>query len=366
MENTVPFLSVVVPAYNVESYIRECVDSILKQSFSDFEVILVDDGATDMTGEICDAYADSDKRVRVLHKENGGLVSARKAGIDKARGLYIAYVDGDDWIAPNMFEELCGCAEREKADIVIADFICAYNSRSEFLTQNIKAGSYSGKELTESVYSHMLCSGEYFSFGFQPSVCGKIIKKEILCENQMKVDEHIKLGEDAACFYPCLLAAERVCYLKEHYFYYYRMRDTSISHTMIKSYYTKEILTLVGGLQDRFSSYSELWPILEGQLWRYACYMLDNMFSARLSFRTIFFSKEFRKQLDMAAESSVGKKAVTYCGTIRTSSRMKRILFMMHDRSMGAKVNLYLFWKYEKVIGALSKIKKRIFRSTYA
>ena len=99
-----PFLSIIVPAYNVENYIRQCVDSILNQHFTDFELLLVDDGSKDGTGRICDDYAKNDIRVRVIHKQNGGLVSARKAGITEAQGEYVAYVDGDDWVAEEMFE----------------------------------------------------------------------------------------------------------------------------------------------------------------------------------------------------------------------------------------------------------------------
>lgn len=355
MENTVPFLSVVVPAYNVENYIRECVDSILRQSFADFEVILVDDGATDTTGQICEEYAGRDERVRVIHKKNGGLVSARKAGVREARGLYTAYVDGDDWIAPDMFRELCECAQRERTDIVIADFFCAFSDRKVPLTQNMAAGRYSGEEMQQSVYPHMLCNGEYFSFGFQPCVWGKLFKRELLLKNQLAVDERIKLGEDAACFYPCLLDAESIYYLKEHYLCYYRMRETSISHSMIKSYYTEEILLLIRQLQDRFAEHKELQPNLSGQLWLYTCYMLDNMLSAGLSFKSLFFSKEFRRQLDIVAESDVGKEAVAYCEKVRTSSRMKRILRMVHDRGLRAKLDLYLFWKYERIRAVLKK-----------
>ena len=105
MNNGTPFLSIVVPAYNVEEYLPQCVDSILRQTFTDFELLLVDDGSKDSTGRLCDEYAGKDRRIRVIHKENGGLVSARKAGLSEALGTYVAYVDGDDWIAECMMEK---------------------------------------------------------------------------------------------------------------------------------------------------------------------------------------------------------------------------------------------------------------------
>ena len=253
MESTVPFLSVIVPAYNVENYIKQCVDSILTQSFTDFELLLVDDGSKDSTGRICDDYAAKDVRVRVIHKQNGGLVSARKAGIAEAKGEYVAYVDGDDWIAPEMFDNLCAAARKEDADIVISDFMIARESSQEPLTQNMTGGCYDKKAMREQIYSRMLCNGEYFSFGFQPSLCSKLFRRSLLLPGQFKVKENIKLGEDAACFYPTILDAEKVVYLKGGYYYFYRMRETSISHAIVRSLYTDEILTLINHLQECFA-----------------------------------------------------------------------------------------------------------------
>ncbi|MDE7430170.1 MAG: glycosyltransferase, partial [Lachnospiraceae bacterium] len=96
-----PFLSIIVPVYNVEPYLACCLDSILAQTFTDFEVLLIDDGSTDASGTICDDYAKKDSRIRCFHKENGGHTSARQAGFRQASGKYITFVDSDDWIAPS-------------------------------------------------------------------------------------------------------------------------------------------------------------------------------------------------------------------------------------------------------------------------
>ena len=97
-------VSIIVPVYQVEKYIRQCIDSILAQTFTDFELILVDDGSKDNSGKICDEYAEKDKRIRVIHKENDGLSGARNKGLDNASGNYFMFVDGDDYISPNMAE----------------------------------------------------------------------------------------------------------------------------------------------------------------------------------------------------------------------------------------------------------------------
>jgi glycosyltransferase involved in cell wall biosynthesis len=120
--NKQPAVSVIVPVYKAESYLHRCVDSLLAQTFPDFEILLIDDGSPDHSGEICDAYAMRDSRVRVFHKENGGVSSARQCGIDNARGEYTIHTDPDDWVEPDMLEELYKKAKEEDADMVICDY----------------------------------------------------------------------------------------------------------------------------------------------------------------------------------------------------------------------------------------------------
>lgn len=115
-------ISVIVPVYNVEQYLTRCLESIICQTFADLEIILVDDGATDNSGKICDEFALKDSRITVVHKENGGLSSARNTGLDIAKGEFITFVDSDDWILPDAFEYLLNLIEKNEADIVSADY----------------------------------------------------------------------------------------------------------------------------------------------------------------------------------------------------------------------------------------------------
>ena len=350
MKSTEPFLSIIVPAYNVENYIKQCIDSILAQTFTDFELILVDDGSKDSTGEICDAYAGKDARVRVIHKQNGGLVSARKAGLAEAVGEYAAYVDGDDWIAEDMFQRLCECAIMQKVDVVIADFLSAYTDKEVKTTQNMREGRYSKEELETEVYPHMLCKEEYFSFGFFPCVWGKIFKRCLLLPNQMQVDESIRLGEDAACLYPLLLDADSIYYLKEQYLCYYRIRQSSMSHSVAKSFYTEGILKLIDGMKVQFAKHTELWEILQRQLWLYACYMFDNMITPCIGFNNLFLKRKLKKEFEDIRKSQVGQETIMYCKGIRTSSRMKRILRAFENLGFKEKLNLYMFVTYERIL----------------
>lgn len=117
-----PEVSIIVPVYKAEKYLNRCVDSILAQTFTDWELLLIDDGSPDRSDEICDEYAKKDFRIRVIHKENGGVSSARQRGLDEAVGEYTIHVDSDDWVEPNMLEELYKKAKQDDADIVICDY----------------------------------------------------------------------------------------------------------------------------------------------------------------------------------------------------------------------------------------------------
>ncbi|MDO4173557.1 MAG: glycosyltransferase family 2 protein [Eubacteriales bacterium] len=118
-----PTVSVLVPVYNVEPYLRQCIDSIMGQTFSDFELILCDDGSTDCSGQICDTYAAKDSRVRVVHKKNEGLLWTRRVLLRHATGRYVLFVDSDDWIAPELLEKTVACAQRTGSDIVLFGYI---------------------------------------------------------------------------------------------------------------------------------------------------------------------------------------------------------------------------------------------------
>lgn len=140
-------ISIIVPVYQVEKYIKQCVDSILAQTFTDFELILVDDGSKDNSGKICDEYAEKDKRVRVIHKENGGLSDARNKGLDNASGKYYMFVDSDDYIAPNMAECLYKNILEEDADIAACNYRYVFeDGKKDFSTEN-KAEILDGNEI---------------------------------------------------------------------------------------------------------------------------------------------------------------------------------------------------------------------------
>lgn len=139
---SIPSISVIIPVYKAEKYINRCVDSFLKQTFSDFEVLLIDDGSPDNSGKICDAYAKQDTRVKVFHKYNGGVSSARQFGLEYAVGKYIIHADPDDWVEPYMLEELYQNAKQNNSDMVICDFFINHFKTQKYIKQQPTALDY--------------------------------------------------------------------------------------------------------------------------------------------------------------------------------------------------------------------------------
>lgn len=229
-----PFLSVIVPVYNVKPYLAHCLDSILAQTFTDYEVIIIDDGSTDGSAALCDGYAKRDSRFRCFHKKNGGLVSARQAGFRHVRGQYVTFVDSDDWIAPGMYQRMCHAAADTDADTVCCNYTASTPKGDILCRCAFPEGLYEKAQLEETVYPRMLYSGSYFTYGEAPNLWNKLFRRELLEKNLPPVPHSVKLGEDALVSYICLLESSRV-YFCEDYFYYYRSSSSSLTHNMDKN-----------------------------------------------------------------------------------------------------------------------------------
>ena len=176
-----PLVSIIVPVYKAEQWLHRCVDSILAQTMTDFELLLIDDGSPDKSGEICDEYAAKDSRVRVFHKENGGVSSARNLGLDNARGEWISFVDADDWVE---VDYLAGLTEKLDADFIVGG--CRYTTGEIFQLKS--------KYLVEKSIADFI--QEYNGCCFIRAVWGKLFKKKIIDEKYLRFDEKIRVGED--------------------------------------------------------------------------------------------------------------------------------------------------------------------------
>lgn len=221
-----PLVSVIVPIYMIDRYVGLCIESIINQTYKTLEIILVDDGSKDRCPEICDLYKRKDDRIKVIHKPNGGLVSARKAGLQQSNGEYITYVDGDDWIGAGFIEGLYATASASGADMVCAGFTRDLFSRSVSFANNLPSGIYEGEKL-RGLWKSMISYGSYYRPGISTYVWNKLFKREILLNAQSVVDNRISIGEDGAVTYPALLKCRRVAVI-DNVAYHYRQREDSM------------------------------------------------------------------------------------------------------------------------------------------
>ena len=223
-----PKLSVIVPVYNTEKYLRECVDSILAQTFTDFELILVNDGSTDGSGAICDEYALKDPRVRVIHQENGGVTRARKAAMRIAAGSWISFVDSDDWISPVMFDTMIEKATGE-TQIVICDAYLEFPDRSEIAGSQVAPGVYDKAAMMQRIYPTMIMDFDKRCPGMTGWLCNKLFERSLLEKVFWSVEDHFVLSEDALCTYAALLESDRI-YIFRNSWYHYRQHMGSAMH----------------------------------------------------------------------------------------------------------------------------------------
>ena len=151
-----PKLSVIVPVYNAEKYLDKCIKSIIGQIYTDFELILIDDGSPDLCPLMCDEWKQKDRRIKVVHKENQGVAIARNIGLDLAIGEYVTFVDSDDWLEPTMYLEMLKVLENYKCDVVMCDCTKEYENYSESYSHNIRSGYYNYEQLKREYYPHLL------------------------------------------------------------------------------------------------------------------------------------------------------------------------------------------------------------------
>ncbi len=223
-------ISIIIPVYNIEKYLNQCLDSVINQTFKDLEIICVDDGSTDRCPYILEQYAVQDNRIKIIHKENGGIVSARKAGLRAAQGEYIGYVDSDDWIDSDMYEQMYQKMVNQNVDIIMCGRYEDTGNRSKQVYHGITEGKYDKYRLKKYVYPEIIVGSSFFEWGIFPGVWDKLFRRNCLEKYQMEVDEKIVMGEDAACTYPALLNANSI-YIMNKCLYHYRQTTTS----MVKS-----------------------------------------------------------------------------------------------------------------------------------
>lgn len=305
-----PLVSVIVPVYNTEEYLRECVDSIIHQTYKNLEIILVDDGATDNCPRICDEYALTDQRVCVIHKKNGGLSSAREAGISKSHGKYLMIVDSDDWIELNTIEKCVKVAETDNSDCVLFSYVKEYGNRSipNYLFED--SFGYGEQEAEEKIHRRII--------GFRKeelqyperidnlsTLWGKLYKKEIALKGKIVSEREVGTSEDTIFNTYALGHCRCVSYIHQC-FYHYRRSNLQAATMRYKTNLYEKWKRLYQ-IFDEYISNSEKADIYrEVILNRIACGMIGLGLNEANAKHSIFVK---RKNLKIILEDSLYKEA---------------------------------------------------------
>lgn len=329
-------ISVIVPIYNVECYLRQCIDSILCQTYRDLEIVLIDDGSLDKSGEICDEYAKRDNRIIVFHTENHGLSAARNLGLNEAKGDYIGFVDSDDWIEPDMYERLFQSLNETAADI------CNSGVKREYLKSGIDgkncSGLFYGPDAIQILILEQIESG----------VWNKLYKKK--CWDNIRFPEGHNY-EDIATLYKVFLKINTIC-CNPKILYHYRMRESSIAHNWdmnnIRDYWT--------ACYDRFLFISELPDFKQNK-------DIINKMKEQLTNASVMIWKKTsdipREQRDNDLLCSVSHFVRTnhlLLGKMTWDLRVHLCLFFARYSNC---FSLYLFCILKKIFDIIKRLKKR-------
>lgn len=243
-----PLISVIVPVYNNEKYIRVCIDSILRQRYGNIEIIIVNDGSTDGTAGIIDEYRDLDARVRTVHKSNGGVSSARNRGLEVARGEYVTFVDSDDFIDPGTYSEAVEVIELEGGDLDFVTFLMrVVNEAGIELSAPRVSGSVVRMHSNEAIVSDYLGSSDL-------SACNYVFKTDVV--SGFSFDEGMRVNEDALFVFKVILAAERGARISKVFYNYLRNREsaTHMSRPGDIEDRLKYISFVVNSVKDKYPS----------------------------------------------------------------------------------------------------------------
>lgn len=233
-------ISIIVPVYNAEKYLDRCLQSVLNQSYSKLQIILVDDGSEDNSLEICQTYSEKDKRVLVLHQEKQGVVAARTLAAQYAEGGYIGFVDADDWIEHDMYETLIKSAWEDSSDIVMGKTFLERGALSSIDSRgSLDEGIY---DLEEGILQHhILYTDDYNNRGISSSLWDKLFKRELILPVLTALDRNICFSEDELCVYTCILSAKRMSILNKPVYHYFRNDNSTTTNVSTRYFSSYEL-----------------------------------------------------------------------------------------------------------------------------
>ncbi len=268
MENKLT-LSVIIPMYNAELYIDKCISSVVHQTWTDMEIIIIDDGSVDESLQICRNWAKKDKRIVLLHKKNEGLVETRKIGVAMATGQYLTFIDADDWIDSNAYEIAMSKLRMTSDDILLFGLVEEYGEHCKKQTNLVTEGRYIKEDIVQKIYPNILSNDAFFHFGILPNLVCKIFRREIINSAQKEVDSTVQIGEDLDASIKAIFKADSIM-ITNFAPYHYRKHQDSM---MVKSSDLCGIKALFNDLENTFRLSSH-WDVLFQQLEKYELFLM--------------------------------------------------------------------------------------------
>lgn len=245
-----PLLSIIIPVYNVESFLGKCLDSVVHQTYTNIEIILINDGSTDGSGAICDAYAKKDERIQVIHQENTGASVARKNGFQVAKGEYIGCVDSDDWIELDMYEKMMGWALEYNVPLVCVNMTIETVDETFFLPSNVSGLYHRNKKEEFCNSDHIFLYDQYGKLQLTGSCNNQLFQRDIFEKYYMTIADELIYFEDFACFFAWFPFLDRVYVSNEYLYHYNRYNESSIS-------------TIAGTMQKRVTDIFSMYHYLK-------------------------------------------------------------------------------------------------------
>ena len=327
--NNLPKISVIVPIYNCEKYLERCLNSLSAQNYPSLEIILVDDGSSDGSAELCKSYAERDSRFIYIYRENGGVSSARNLGIDKASGELLAFVDGDDEILPDMLTSLYEIMTKEGADVSIISLIVRINGKDVPYSDSDEIVVYNAQDAIKEALRGVIFGGH---------LCNKLFKASLF-EN-VRLREDLAICEDLVAVYEAFLKCNKIAFSDTHKYIYYTNDTSAINATFKESFLS--YITATKYLVDRVKA--ELPEIVD-----YALCSHINAYIDVLS--KLYYAKRLSKDVFLSYRAQVRELATPSALTLMP--RYKRIIV---GAIKGAK------WRYVLTLKAFNFTKKIIYR----
>lgn len=328
----IPNVSIIIPIYKVEAFLSRCVESVLSQTYKDNEIILVDDGSPDKCPQICDEYAKKYPQIKVVHKQNGGLSSARNAGMKVATGEYILFIDSDDWIDPETVMELVTIAEREKVDFVRSrakyanwpnhedGTVCDFGIETMMHT-----GRYS-REMIEKEILPICIATPQITFGPIVSSCGTLYRRSVLTDNKLTFYEDVKYSEDCIFNAKVLMACDSFYYLNEPQYYNYYYNNTSITKSFRADRWESN-KTLINRFEEDFGDETRF--DIPQQLWRKRLFCILNSLGERHNLNSFAEKRRYCKEI---CNDILTREAMKHLDGLDVSWKFRIVLYLIKFR----------------------------------